>query len=54
MNNVTFILDTRRPLQDGTFPVKLSVGNGTRLYLSTGVSVKAVSISPDRKDVLFK
>ena len=41
MNNVTFILDTRRPLQDGTFPVKLSVGNGTRLYLSTGVSVKA-------------
>lgn len=41
MNKVTFILDTRRPLQDGTFPVKLSVGNGTRLYLSTGVSVKA-------------
>ena len=41
MNNVTFILDTRRPLQDGTFPVKLSVGNGTRLYLSTGISVKA-------------
>lgn len=37
----TLILDTRRPLQDGTFPVKLSVGNGTRLYLSTGVSVKA-------------
>ena len=36
----TFILDTRRPLQDGTFPVKLSVGHGTRLYLSTGVSVK--------------
>ena len=40
-NNTTLILDTRRPLQDGTFPVKLSVGNGTRLYLSTGVSVKA-------------
>ena len=36
----TFILDTRRPLQDGTYPVKLSVGHGTRLYLSTGVSVK--------------
>jgi len=40
MNNITtLILDTRRPLQDGTFPVKLSVGHGTRLYLSTGVSV---------------
>jgi integrase len=38
-NNTTLILDTRRPLQDGTFPVKLSVGHGTRLYLSTGVSV---------------
>lgn len=36
----TLILDTRRPLQDGTFPVKLSVGHGTRLYLSTGISVK--------------
>ena len=39
-NNTTLILDTRRPLQDGTFPVKLSVGHGTRLYLSTGISVK--------------
>ena len=38
-NEFTMILDTRRPLQDGTFPVKLSVGHGTRLYLSTGVSV---------------
>ena len=35
-----FILDTRRPLQDGTYPVKLSVGHGTHLYLSTGVSVE--------------
>ena len=35
----TLILDTRRPLQDGTLPVKLSVGHGTRLYLSTGISV---------------
>ena len=39
-NNTTLILDTRRALQDGTFPVKLSVGHGTRLYLSTGISVK--------------
>jgi len=38
-NNTTLILDTRRALQDGTFPVKLSVGHGTRLYLSTGISV---------------
>lgn len=38
-NNTTLIIDTRRPLQDGTYPVKLSVGHGTRLYLSTGVSV---------------
>ena len=38
-NNTTLILDTRRALRDGTFPVKLSVGQGTRLYLSTGVSV---------------
>ena len=38
-NDTTLILDTRRALQDGTFPVKLSVGHGTRLYLSTGVSV---------------
>ena len=37
-NNTTLILDTRRALQDGTFPVKLSVGHGTRLYLSTGIS----------------
>ena len=35
-----FILDTRRHLQDGTYPVKLSVGHGTHLYLSTGVSVE--------------
>lgn len=32
-------LDTRRALLDGTFPVKVSVGHGTRLYLPTGVSV---------------
>ena len=40
MAETTLILDTRRALQDGTFPVKLSVGHGTRLYLSTGISVR--------------
>ena len=40
IDKAPFILDTRRPLQDGTYPVKLSVGHGTHLYLSTGVSVE--------------
>ena len=40
MADTTLILDTRRELQDKTFPVKISVGHGTRLYLSTGISVK--------------
>ena len=34
------LLDKRRTLQDGTYPVKVAVGHGTSLYLSTGVSVK--------------
>lgn len=34
------MLDTRRELQDGTFPVKVSVGYGTRIYISTGISVR--------------
>ena len=40
MADTTLILDTRRALQDKTYPVKISVGHGTRLYLSTGISVK--------------
>ena len=39
MAQTTLKLDTRRALQDGTYPVKISVGHGTRLYLSTGISV---------------
>ena len=39
MADCTLKLDTRRELQGGAFPVKVSVGNGTRLYISTGVSV---------------
>ena len=34
-------LDARRPLKDGTYPVKIAVGHGTNLYLSTGISVDA-------------
>lgn len=30
-------LDTRRPLQDGTYPVQIKVGFGTNLYLATGI-----------------
>ena len=39
MAQTTLKLDTRRALQNGTYPVKISVGYGTRLYLSTGISV---------------
>ena len=39
MADTILMLDTRRPLQDGTYPVKVSVGHGTRIYISTGVSV---------------
>ena len=39
MAQTTLTLDTRRPLQDGTYPIKVSVGNGTRLYIATGLSV---------------
>ena len=40
MADTTLMLDTRRPLQDGTFPVKVSVGYGTKVYISTGISVR--------------
>ena len=33
------LLDKRRALQDGTYPVKISAGSGTGIYLSTGISV---------------
>lgn len=39
MADCSLTLDTRRPLQGGTYPVKISVGHGTRLYLSTGIAV---------------
>ena len=40
MAQSTLKLDTRRALKDGTFPVKISVGFGTRLYIATDVAVR--------------
>ena len=34
-----FKLDTRRKMDDGTYPIKIAVSYGTDLYLSTGISV---------------
>ena len=39
MADCSLKLDTRRPLQGGLYPVKIAVGHGTRLYLSTGIAV---------------
>lgn len=33
-------LDTRRRLNDGSCPVRISVGGGTRIYIRTGISVE--------------
>lgn len=46
------LIDKRRPLQDGTFPIKLCVGYGTNLYLSTGVSVKLWEWNEDLSQVV--
>lgn len=40
MAGCTLKLDTRRALQDGTFPVKVAVGHGSRAYISTGIAVR--------------
>ena len=50
------LLDKRRELQDGTYPVKIAAGGGTNLYISTGISVRLWEWDPetakvvDRKD----
>lgn len=50
------LLDKRRALQDGTFPVKIAAGGGTNIYISTGISVRLwewdaeTSKVVDRKD----
>ena len=47
MSTTFCLLDKRRPLQDGTFPVKIAAGGGTGIYLSTGISVKLWEWDPD-------
>ena len=37
MAKSTLRLDTRRPLQDGTYPIQVKVGYGTNIYLATGI-----------------
>ena len=46
------LLDKRRPLQDGTFPVKIAAGCGTNIYLSTGISVHVWEWNPDTGKVV--
>lgn len=41
MAKSTLKLDTRRALQDGSYPVKIKVGYGTNLYLPTGIYLPA-------------
>lgn len=41
MAKSTLRLDTRRALNDGTYPVQIVVGYGTNIYLSTGIYVTA-------------
>ena len=40
MGKSSLRLDTRRPLQDGSYPVQVKVGYGTNLYLATGIYLK--------------
>ena len=47
-------LDKRRQLNDGTYPVQISVGYGTGLYLSTGVYVAADEWSQDARQCVGK
>ena len=46
------LLDKRRPLQDGTFPIKIAAGCGTNIYLSTGLSVHLWEWDPDGAKVV--
>lgn len=46
------LLDKRRPLQDGTFPIKIAAGCGTNIYLSTGLSVRLWEWDPDSAKVV--
>lgn len=39
MANTNLKADFRRATKDGTYPVKISIGYGTGMYLSTGIHV---------------
>lgn len=43
MGKTTLRLDTRRALQDGTYPVQIVVGHGTNIYLGTGIYADTAS-----------
>ena len=46
------LIDKRRPLQDGTYPIKIAAGCGTNLYLSTGISVKLWEWDPESSKII--
>lgn len=46
------LIDKRRPLKDGTFPIKIAAGSGTNIYLSTGISVKLWEWDPDSGKII--
>ena len=52
MSTTFCLLDKRRALQDGTFPVKIAAGSGTGIYLSTGISVRLWEWDPDSGKVV--
>lgn len=54
MGRTALRLDTRRRLQDGTYPVRVKVGYGTNLYLATGVYLKEDEWDPRTQMCLGK
>lgn len=54
MAKSTLRLDTRRALNDGTYPVQIVVGHGTNIYLSTGIYVTAADWDSTTKRVTGK
>ena len=54
MAKSTLRLDTRRALNDGTYPVQIVVGYGTNIYLSTGIYVMACDWDSTTKRVIGK
>lgn len=54
MAKSTLRLDTRRALNDGTYPVQIVVGHGTNIYLGTGIYVTADDWDSVTKRVIGK